>query len=42
MLVAARSEGKYCRLPEDNGDEKTFVLVNPEAVQVIRPLETSS
>ena len=37
MLIAARAEGKYCKLPEDADDGKVFILVNPEAVQVIRP-----
>ena len=37
MLVAARAEGKYCKLPEEAGDGKVLILVNPEAVQVIRP-----
>ena len=37
MLIAARTDGKYCKLPEDDGHGKVFVLVNPDAVQVIRP-----
>jgi hypothetical protein len=36
-LVAARSEGRYCKLPEDAADGKSEILVNPDAVQVIRP-----
>ena len=37
-LIAARSEGRYCKLPEDAADGKSEILVNPEAVQVIRPV----
>ena len=37
-LIAARAEGRYCKLPEDTGTDKVEVLVNPEAVQVIRPV----
>jgi hypothetical protein len=37
-LIAARSEGRYCKLPEDAANGKLEILVNPEAVQVIRPV----
>jgi hypothetical protein len=37
-LIAARADGKYCKLPEDTHTGKVEVLVNPEAVQVIRPV----
>jgi hypothetical protein len=40
-LIAARTEGKYCRLLEDAASGKTEILVNPEAVQVIRPVEAT-
>ena len=40
-LIAARSEGRYCKLPEDAANGKTEILVNPEAVQVIRPVSAA-
>ena len=39
-LIAARADGRYCRLPEDATGGKVEILVNPEAVQVIRPVHS--
>jgi hypothetical protein len=41
-LLAAMAEGKYCKLPEDSPHGKMEILVNPEAVQVIRPVPSTS